>query len=274
MGSGDDGGTVHASGRCLGYLEDIAMAQSGWRLVMLTLLLRVARKAYLRVKQTPRLLVFAVILALATLARAEPAVPLSLYHPFTVGVEPRWSSVSVTMNPDAWHVGQPDGPVASAAQLRSVLNSLQTFVVGCDCEGASAGQTYYPCGLEMARPMVNGKPRGEDEVHGGWRSTSGYTLMRVRAGIVRAMSAVGQVSGPSQVSLLSPSIQVNPGFLGLLAPEEFRKRAAGAQALSVDVRTVSSNLGPAKIKPSSGALIISTTESASTSSRAANGLRI
>jgi hypothetical protein len=107
------------------------------------------------------------LLALALLApvrsETEPAT-LTLYHAFATDRSDRWTSVSVAVDPAAWRVGGPEGPVASRAQLDAVFASLGWVVVGATCPSASASSTHYPQWLRACRTGRRNSP---------WRSAHG-----------------------------------------------------------------------------------------------------
>jgi hypothetical protein len=82
-------------------------------------------------------------------AAQEQDVPLLLAHRFTIAEPPSWSDVAVHLAPGQWRVGGPDGPVASAWQLRSALARLIAVEVAGCCSGWADGSTAYPCGFTL-----------------------------------------------------------------------------------------------------------------------------
>lgn len=83
---------------------------------------------------------------------AEAAGEMTLHHPL------RWSSneagvtLSVELSPQAWQVGGPQGPVASAAQLRDMLGRLAGIELYGRCKPNNG--IAKPCVLPLAAPEL------------------------------------------------------------------------------------------------------------------------
>jgi hypothetical protein len=202
----------------------------------------------------------AVVAMCTVCVRADPASGLTLYHRFAVGTAAQWSSASVPLRPSEWAVGRPDGPAASADQMREVLESLSLVVIGCNCRGTNVGPTHYPCVLELRRPQVDTGSAPQDDMLGGWWSTSAETLTRIAAGVVEAGS-VSDRNRASDVSLgLPDTVVVAADYLGLVAPKTLRERLGSPQATALTFETYAhpSELGTTPVDGSTGLVILST----------------
>jgi hypothetical protein len=87
--------------------------------------------------------------ASTNVAAQEHDVALVLAHRFTIAEPPSWGDVTIDLAPAQWRVGQPDGPVATAWQLRTALGGLIAVEVGGCCSGWADGSTAYPCGFTL-----------------------------------------------------------------------------------------------------------------------------
>jgi hypothetical protein len=201
------------------------------------------------------------LLALALLApvrsETEPAT-LTLYHAFATDRSDQWTSVSVAVDPAAWRVGGPEGPVASRAQLDAVFASLGWVVVGATCPSASAGSTHYPCGIELAAPVDAAVP-GALRMDRPWASTSGdlltqYERPNAPASLTAYSDPVASTDAPDQsvVSLLA----ADSSFVGLYTQHAFSDRAV--RALTFRFRTHANKISAPRPDTSRGLLILST----------------
>ncbi len=94
----------------------------------------------------------------AKAAEAEPSRSqgAALYHRFAITPGGAWGEVSLALEPGRWRVGHPDGPAATADELRAVLAGLASVRIGGRCAGVVEGRTEYPCGFALSRLDVGG----------------------------------------------------------------------------------------------------------------------
>jgi hypothetical protein len=207
------------------------------------------------------------LLALALLApvrsETEPAT-LTVYHAFATDRSGQWASVSVADDPAAWHVGGPDGPVASRAQLDAVFASLGWVVVGATCPSVSEGSTHYPCGFELAAP-VNATRPGALRMDRPWASISGDLLTQYERPNAPASLTAYSDPNPSTdaaeqriVSMLA----ADRSFVGLYSQHAFSN--AAARTLSFRFRMHANRISTPRADTSRGLLILSTHKPSST----------
>jgi hypothetical protein len=157
-------------------------------------------------------------------------------------------------------VGGPDGPIATAEQLRAVKDDLNALIVGCNCRGTSVGNSHYPCILELGHPKVMIAAPEDREVVEGWWATSADIVTRYALGVVEAASLSDRAKA-NEPSVGLPSVMpVSADFLGLAAPRQYRLIAssATAKALRFSAFAHASEFGNSQIEPSSGLVILST----------------
>lgn len=82
--------------------------------------------------------------------------PTALYHSFTIAPGHAWSSQSIALEAGHWHIGSPDGPLASEAQLRAALTGLSRIAIGGRCAAVMEGATGYPCGFALQHLNIDG----------------------------------------------------------------------------------------------------------------------
>jgi hypothetical protein len=102
---------------------------------------------------------------------------LYLFQPAQLAPASPSAMITIDFNPAQWRVGAVDGPVATAAQLREVLDDLQGIVVSGDCANEAA-DTRKPavqaCAFALRHPNFVGlmNPAGAGHVL-GWAMGAG-----------------------------------------------------------------------------------------------------
>jgi len=206
----------------------------------------------------------ALALAYAVSAAAQsgpPSDPLVVYHAFSGAGSGDWSSVTVPVDPSAWHVGRPDGPAATRSQFDAVLASLRLVVVGANCRGLSAGATHRPCSFELAAP-ADRTSQGALRIERQWASLSGDLLTRYdgRGAPASVLVSSNPDQGPAapRPPILPTTVTLDATFVGLYTPSVFD--ADSARTLSFRFRVHASQESSAKHPaPAAGLLILSTT---------------
>lgn len=131
-----------------------------------------------------------------------------LFQRVELGLAKRALTLSVDFTPAAWHVGSPDGPVATDAQLKSVLGDLQRIVVVGHCADGILTAPKRPCAFILGTPDFAGivNVQMEGEVF-GWVATA-------RA----SKAAAGNEASPAMdyFGLLSPLRYANPSGAGAM----------------------------------------------------------
>ena len=197
-------------------------------------------------------------MSMAQLVPDPPKASITLYHGLEVATPGQWSDLSVPMEPSAWHAGRPDGPMATDAQLKSVLGSLGALAIGARCKGVSSGPTFYSWAFELAVPAVTSMSReGALGFRKGWRSTSGDTLTLYDQGSIQAWSIPDKVAA-ANARYYPPGVE--PDFLGLLAPQGFGAGGSLVPGTSLNLRfrVVSNGLAPSCVDVHNGMVIMST----------------
>lgn len=106
-----------------------------------------------------------------------PADVLYLFQPARLAPASPSAMVTIDFNPAQWRVGAIDGPVATAAQLREVLDDLQGIVVSGACANAAA-DTRKPvtqaCAFALRHPDYVGPMNPASTGHVlGWAMGAG-----------------------------------------------------------------------------------------------------
>jgi hypothetical protein len=182
-------------------------------------------------------------------AAQEHNVPLVLTHRFAIEEPPSWGHVTVNLSQGQWRVGGPDGPVASAWQLKTALGALVAIEVGGCCSAWVDGPTAYPCGftlrgLELPGLHVDSEPASASPDAGSMLDGAG----------TGAFACAGQDSqtreGPMRRGAMR-FISIRPW---LHNPGD-HARALGS-ALRFQFRGVANDLHPSKIDRASGVVIL------------------
>ena len=116
---------------------------------------------------------------------APVARALTLYEVFALpAAENTWQQNSLLLKGDQWRIaptpadiGSPSGPIASAAQMQSVLGDLGSVEIGGVCTGGQQNSVSYPCSFALSNPDLAGLV-SDDFLTGqaGWNTTANRVI--------------------------------------------------------------------------------------------------
>lgn len=186
--------------------------------------------------------------AAAQAAAQQQELPLMLVHRFTIEQPLSWREVQVKLEPGSWRVGSPDGPVASAWQLRMALGGLSSIVVGGCCGASVDGSTTYPCGFTLRGLDLSGLQVDRDPISASPAPTTSERTPDDAVACARddAHVEAGSVQhGAMRFAGIRPRLH-NPGN---------HARALGG-TLHFEFRGIPNELHPSRIDRASGLVIL------------------
>jgi hypothetical protein len=187
---------------------------------------------------------------------AEPIAPhgLTLVHRFTLPADLGWGSVSVSLTPSAWRVGHANGPVATEAQLRTVLANLAGVDIGARCTGWVDGGTSYPCSYAVTDIDFAGVVNEHSgALSADWRASADWgTSAEPHPRPTGTDSLV--VHAPGAIAAVLDA----PRFVAVRVPLRYLGNSAGTFGSKLDfrIRAVSNPLVPSRFDRDSGAVIL------------------
>ena len=184
----------------------------------------------------------ACLIVIAAQAQPAPAAPPDdhvLVHRFTIPPGQTWGTISVPLLPAAWRVGHIDGPRASEADLRGILDRSDGIEVGGRCTGWVEGTREYFCGFEVRGINVAGSGVGHLSFVSDWA---------IAADAQRAQAAV---QNPNHPMLLDVS-----RFVRFRAPLPDAGHTSFGRDLQFEIRAVSNPLLPSEFDRSGGMVIL------------------
>ena len=208
-----------------------------------------------------RLVIGASLLAAAMstpVAFADELDRLVLVHKFSMKVDGSWRSLVVKLLPKEWTVDSADGRVATARELRAVLENLTMVMIGGASRCAVDGSVQYPCGFALAALDFAGLASDEFSANrSAWISTSSTTLLATTENPGSPGSLI--VLDDRLRSALSTARDDQPSVVGMIAPERYLgdKSEAYGKAISFRFSTVDNPIVPATFLANSGIVMLS-----------------
>jgi hypothetical protein len=184
----------------------------------------------------------ACLIVFAAQGQPAPAAPPDdnvLVHRFTIPPGQAWGTISVPLLPAAWRVGHIDGPGASEAHLRGMLDRLDGIEVGGRCTGWVEGARDYFCGFVVRGINVAGAGVGHLSFVSDWAAAPDAQ---------RAQAAVQNVDHPMLLDVSR--------LARFRAPPPDAGHTSFGRELQFEIRAVSDPLVPSEFDRGSGMVIL------------------